>query len=69
VTETRRYVQRVMQNVQVYRSRLKDAARSLRSDLERGRIAGGAREAMDLSRSNGSCSHGASNIASLLSSC
>jgi peptidoglycan lytic transglycosylase len=69
VTETRRYVQRVMQNVQVYRSRLKDAARSLRSDLERGRAAGGAREAMDLSRSNDSCSHGASTIVSLLTSC
>ncbi len=69
VTETRRYVQRVMQNVQVYRSRLKDAARSLRSDLERGRAAGGAREAMDLSRSNDSCSDGASTIVSLLTSC
>lgn len=69
VTETRRYVQRVMQNVQVYRSRLKDAARSLRSDLERGRGAAGAREAMDLSRSSGSCSHGASSIVSLLTSC
>ena len=68
VSETRRYVQRVMQNVQVYRSRLKDAQRSLRSDLERGRGAGGAREAMDLTRS-GSCSSGASSIASLLSSC
>ena len=44
VTETRRYVQRVMQNVQVYRSRLKDTARSLRSDLERGRSSGGARK-------------------------
>ena len=68
-TETRRYVQRVMQNVQVYRSRLKDAARSLRSDLERGRASGGAKEAMDLSSHNGGCSHGASTIASLLSSC
>jgi soluble lytic murein transglycosylase len=69
VTETRRYVQRVMQNVQVYRSRLKDAARSLRSDLERGRGSGGAKEAMDLSSHNGGCSRGASTIASLLSSC
>ena len=69
VTETRRYVQRVMQNVQVYRSRLKDTARSLRSDLERGRSSGGAKEAMDLSGHNGGCSHGASTIASLLSAC
>ena len=64
VTETRRYVQRVMQNVQVYRSRLKDTARSLRSDLERGRSSGGAKEA-----SNSGCSRGASTIASLLSAC
>jgi soluble lytic murein transglycosylase len=69
VTETRRYVQRVMQNVQVYRSRLKDPARSLRSDLERGRAAGGTREAMDLTGNDGGCSRGASSIVSLLSAC
>ncbi len=39
-TETRNYVQRVMENLQVYRSRLgKDAASLIDADLQRGSAA------------------------------
>jgi soluble lytic murein transglycosylase len=68
-TETRNYVQKVMQNVQVYRSRLApDTMRAMSADLRRG--APGAIALADTAEpGTANCSVRASSIAELISGC
>jgi len=68
-TETRYYVQKVMQNLQVYRSRLAPGTvHGLSADLRRG--APGAMKVADTSEQGSArCSSDASNIAELISGC
>jgi soluble lytic murein transglycosylase len=68
-TETRNYVQKVMQNVQVYRARLApETMRAMTADLRRG--APGAIAVADTSDSGtGNCSSRASSIAELITGC
>ncbi len=68
-TETRNYVQKVMQNIQVYRSRLApETMRAMSSDLRRG--APGAIAIADTSEpGTARCSVRASSIAELITGC
>jgi soluble lytic murein transglycosylase len=66
ITETRKYVQKVMQNVHVYRTRLGHRKYSMLRDINRGGRGGGASTA---AASASGCGEGKKTIASLISDC
>ena len=65
-TETRKYVQKVMQNVHVYRTRLGDSKYAMGRDINRG---GNGQSTAASSSSGGGCGDGKTTIASLIVGC
>jgi len=65
ITETRKYVQKVMQNVHVYRTRLGNRMYTMLTDLNRG----SSRRSTASSSSGSGCGEGKLTIASLISGC
>ena len=66
ITETRKYVQKVMQNVHVYRTRLGHRKHTMLRDINRG---GGGGGASATATSASGCGEGKKTIASLISDC
>ncbi len=69
ITETRKYVQKVMQNVHVYRTRLGDKKYSMSRDLNRGGNGASTAAASSSQPSADNCGDGKKTIASLISDC